>query len=51
MNEVTVLPRVTFTNPFVVKVLDVWRVKNECEMRTKSKVIVGWQDGTVSDSG
>lgn len=51
MNEMTVFSRVAFTDPFVVEVLEVWRVEKGCEGRGKSRVMVGWRHGTVSDLG
>lgn len=40
MNVATILSRVAFSDPFVVEILDIWRVGNECELGIKSRVIV-----------
>ena len=42
MNKAAIFPRITFADPFVVKVLDVWRVGDERGLRTKSREIVRW---------
>ena len=51
MHKAAIFPRVTYTDPFFVKVLDVWRAGNERGLSTKSREIVGWACTGVSFLG